>query len=264
MSAKTLTTFPGGKGSNQAAAAGLLGHPTYMLGQVGTDANANLLRDFLQSSGVKLDYLREIDGPTGSAIILLQPSGENSIIIVGGANMTGWQITDDAKQLLRTAGGLLLQREIPEEVNAQAAQVAYEAGVQVTLDCGGIEGPVTPELLQSVSIISPNETELARLTDLPVDSREQVEAAAQKLREQGVEQVLVKLGSEGSLLVGPEGTLYQPIVKADKVVDTTGAGDCYTAAFAVAQLQGQAPRKLFALQQLQHRSASRGKLGEGL
>ncbi|KAK9868378.1 hypothetical protein WJX84_011401 [Apatococcus fuscideae] len=241
MSAKTMATFPGGKGSNQAAAAGRLGHPTYMLGQVGTDANANLLREFLQDSGVQLDYLREIEGPTGSAIILLQPSGENSIIIIGGANMSGWKITDDAQQLLRTAGGLLLQREIPEEVNAEAAQVAYEAGVQVTLDCGGIEGPVTPELLHSVSIISPNETELARLTGMPVDDREQVEAAAQKLRKQGVEQVLVKLGSEGSLLVRAEGTLYQPIVKADKVVDTTGAGDCYTAAFAVAQLQGKSP-----------------------
>ncbi len=67
-------------------------------------------------------------------------------------------------QLLRSAGALLLQREVPEDVNVRAAAIAAEAGVPVILDCGGVEGPISPELLRSVSILSPNETELARLT----------------------------------------------------------------------------------------------------
>ncbi|KAK9906897.1 hypothetical protein WJX75_009892 [Coccomyxa subellipsoidea] len=240
LGASSLNTFPGGKGANQAAAAARLQHPTYIIGQVGKDANASLLRDALSDAGVRLDHLKEVNGPSGTAVILLQPSGENSILIVGGANTAAWDFDDAALELLRSAGAVLLQREIPEEVNAHVAGIAAAAGVPVLLDCGGVEGPILPDLLKNISILSPNETELARLTGKGTESEEEAAAAAQLMLEQGVDTVLVKRGTSGSLQIcKADGSLTQPIFPVDKVVDTTGAGDCFTGAYAVATLEGK-------------------------
>lgn len=225
LSASGIETIPGGKGANQAAAAARLGYPTYFVGQMGKDdPNAGLLRTALLGCGVKLDHVREVDGPCGTALILLQAGGENSIIIVGGANQATWQLGEATQQVIRSAGALLLQREIPESVNVQVAKLAKEAGVPVILDAGGVEGPIDPELLPCLSILSPNETELARLTGLPTDSVEQVAAAAEKLMAMGVGSVLVKLGADGSLLLpGPgQAAIRQSAIKAAQVVDTTG------------------------------------------
>lgn len=95
LSATSMTTSAGGKGANQAAAAASLGYPTYFLGQVGTDANAQLLKDSLRKCGVDLSYLREIEGPSGTAMIMVDTSGENIIMIVGGANQSNWEFTEE-------------------------------------------------------------------------------------------------------------------------------------------------------------------------
>lgn len=167
-------------------------------------------------------------------------AGENSIMIVGGANTAQWDFDEEALQLLRTAGMVLLQREIPEEVNARAASIASEAGVPVLLDCGGVEGPIASELMHSITTLSPNETELARLTGKETESDQQAEEAARDILSQGVRSVLVKRGTNGSLMVDKDGSVTkQPIFRADKVVDTTGAGDCFTGAYAVAVLEGK-------------------------
>lgn len=229
LSASGIETIPGGKGANQAAAAARLGYPTYFVGQMGRDdPNASLLRTALLECGVKLDHVREVDGPCGTALILLQKGGENSIIIVGGANQAPWQLSEATQQQIRSAGALLLQREVPESVNVLVAQLAKEAGVPVILDAGGVEGPIAPELLSCLTTLSPNETELARLTDMPTDSLEQVQTAAEKLMALGVGSVLVKLGADGSLLLpGPgQAPIRQAAFKAESVVDTTGAFVC--------------------------------------
>lgn len=115
----------------------------------------------------------------------------------------------------------------------------------VFLDAGGVDAPLAPQLLAAVSVLSPNETELARLSGQPTGTMEQVQAAAQALQAQGTGQVLVKLGGDGSMLVPGKGgaPVRQAIVPAPLVVDTTGAGDCYTAAFAVATLEGLPPQE---------------------
>ncbi|WIA29510.1 hypothetical protein OEZ86_012011 [Tetradesmus obliquus] len=148
-----MSFFPGGKGANQAAAAAQLSYPTYFLGKVGIDSYAAPLRAALAGAGVRLDHLQGSPGPTGTAVILLQSSGENSIIIVGGANQDekAWNLSKQEQQLIAGAGAVLLQREIPEAANIQVAK---------------------------------------------------------------------------------------PAVKAPQVVDTTGAGDCFTAAFMVGLLEG--------------------------
>ncbi|GFR41527.1 hypothetical protein Agub_g2223 [Astrephomene gubernaculifera] len=244
LAAASIETVPGGKGANQAAAAARAGYPTFFVGQFGKDdPNATLLRGALNGCGVDLTHAQDVAGPCGTALILLQSGGENSIIIVGGANQASWSLSEPVKQLLATAGAVLLQREIPEQVNIEVARLAHTAGVPVFLDAGGVEGPISPELLSYLAVLSPNETELARLTGMPTDSEDQVLAAAGKLLDAGVKAVLVKLGAEGSLLLPGRGEapVRQRAFKAPEVVDTTGAGDCFTACYAVALLQGCPP-----------------------
>ncbi|KAL6755954.1 Ribokinase-like protein [Haematococcus lacustris] len=241
LAAASLETVPGGKGANQAAAAAKLGYPTFFVGQVGCDANGVMLREALKSAGVDTTFLRQVPGSSGTALILLQQSGENSIIIVGGANQGGWELGPEAQAAIAGAGALLLQREVPEHVNIQAAQLAKTAGVPVYLDAGGVDAPLASDLLACLTLLSPNETELARLTHLRTDTEEEIQAAAQKLQAQGVTSVLVKLGAQGSLLLPGAGqaAVRQPALPAPQVVDTTGAGDCFTAAYAVAALEGK-------------------------
>lgn len=126
ISANSGQTLAGGKGANQAACGGRLSYPTYFLGQVGDDAHGKLISEALQNGGVCLDYLNTVtDVPTGHAVVMLQPDGQNSIIIVGGANMNCWPhtLSDQDFEVVRNAGIVLLQREIPDSVNIQVAKV---------------------------------------------------------------------------------------------------------------------------------------------
>ncbi|XP_057515933.1 ribokinase isoform X1 [Amaranthus tricolor] len=247
ISAKSGQTLAGGKGANQAVCGGKLSYPTYFVGQVGEDAHGKLITEALQGGGVYLDHLRNVSGaPTGHAVVMLQSDGQNSIIIVGGANMCCWphQIDDRDLEIVRNAGIVLLQREIPDSVNIQVAKAARNAGVPVILDAGGMDAPFPQELLHSIEILSPNESELSRLTGMPTETFEQISQAVTKCYGLGVKQVLVKLGAKGSaLFVQGEEPLKQPIISAPKVLDTTGAGDTFTAAFAVASVEGMSKQE---------------------
>ncbi|EFJ22856.1 hypothetical protein SELMODRAFT_232676 [Selaginella moellendorffii] len=260
LAARNGQTLPGGKGANQAACAARLSFPTFFVGQVGKDGNATMLRDALQTSGVRLDYLNTVSGPTGHAIVMLQPNGLNSIVIVGGAN-TAWKkrtgsssIPVQAEETIRKAGALLLQREIPDDflffvLRCEARsyfgclfRIAREADIPVIMDAGGFDSPIPEELLKYITVLSPNETELARLTSMPTETTQEVVRAANKCLDMGVKQVLVKRGVQGSMLAkADESPILQPAIPAPAVVDTTGAGDTFTAAFTVAILEGKEP-----------------------
>ncbi|CBI20095.3 unnamed protein product, partial [Vitis vinifera] len=153
-------------------------------------------------------------------------------------------LSDEDLKIVRNAGIVLLQREIPDFVNIQVAKAARDAGVPVILDAGGMDAPIPVELLNVVDILSPNESELARLTRMPTESFEQISQAVAKCHEMGVKEVLVKLGEKGSaLFVKGEEPIRQPIIYAAKVLDTTGAGDTFTAAFAVAFVEGRSKKE---------------------
>ena len=189
-----------------------------------------------------MDRPQEEALPTGCATVFLLPDGDNSIVIVGGANQSpGWALTEATKEIIAGAAYLLLQREVPERVNVEAAQYARAHGTQVILDAGGSLEPLSPELLASVDLFSPNETELANLTGAArLEATAEIVAAARRLRaEHGVGDVLVKLGARGSLLVGGDRVWHQPAFEVAKVVDTTAAGDCFTAAVAVGLGRGE-------------------------
>lgn len=126
IAARTGQTLAGGKGANQACCGGRLAYPTYFVGQVGDDAHGRLIEDALSSGNVRLDQLDRVAGaPTGHAIVMLHSDGQNSIIIVGGANMSCWpdEPREEVLEVIRRAGVVLLQREIPDRVNVQVAQV---------------------------------------------------------------------------------------------------------------------------------------------
>jgi ribokinase len=179
-----------------------------------------------------------VPGASGQALILLQDNGDNSIILIGGANRSWTGVPQAMTTALHGAGMLLLQREIPEAINRAAIRAAHAAGVPVLLDAGGDEGSLPADLLADLALLSPNETELARLTGLPTATDAQVETAARTLLAQDVRAVLVKLGARGSLLVRPgQAPLATPSFRVP-VVDTTGAGDCFTAAYAVGRVAG--------------------------
>ncbi|PIN02740.1 Ribokinase [Handroanthus impetiginosus] len=183
VSAKTGQTLAGGKGANQAVCGGKLEYPTYFVGQVGEDAHGKLITEALEGGGVLLDRLNTVaDAPTGHAVVMLQTDGQNSIIIVGGANMDSWPKTlpEEDLEVVKNAGIVLLQREIPDYVNIQVAKAARSAGVPVILDAGGLDAPIPSELLKFIDILSPNETELARLTNMPTESFEQISQAVDK------------------------------------------------------------------------------------
>jgi ribokinase len=185
ISAKTGQTLAGGKGANQAACGAKLMYPTYFVGRLGEDAHGKLIAEALgdDGCGVHLDYVRSVNNePTGHAVVMLQSDGQNSIIIVGGANMKAWPeiMSDDDLEIVRNAGIVLLQREIPDSINIQVAKAVKKAGVPVILDVGGMDTPIPNELLDSIDILSPNETELSRLTGMPTETFEQISQAVAK------------------------------------------------------------------------------------
>ncbi|KAB2616077.1 ribokinase [Pyrus ussuriensis x Pyrus communis] len=243
ISAKSGQSLAGGKGANQAARGGKVSYPTYFVGQVGEDAHGKLIAEALERCGVRLDCLSAVSGaPTGHAVVMLQSDGQNSIIIVGGATIKccSERISDEDLKLVNNAGIVLLQREIPESVNVQVAKFVDENVVgrskcrciPVILDAGGMDSPISQEGLNFVDILSPNETELGRLTGMPTETFEQISNAVVKCHKMGVKQVLVKLGDKGSaLFVESKEPPKQPFIPAAKVLDTTGAGDTFTASF---------------------------------
>ncbi len=223
----------GGKGANQAVAAARLGADVLMLTKVGDDAFADATISNLQASGIDTTYVRRVPGrSSGVAPIMVDPSGENSILIVKGANndLLPADIEAAAEDLKR-CDLILLQLEIPVETVYAALRFGKRHGIRTLLN----PAPALPDLdldyVKDATFLVPNETELAILTGLPVASRDEVAAAARSLIAKGVETVVVTMGSRGALLVtAGEATVIEPVRVTP--VDTTGAGDAFIGSFA--------------------------------
>ncbi len=235
-------TAPGGKGANQAYAAAKLGGAgsTAMLGRVGDDDFGRQMIANLVSVGCAVDGVRCVAGASGVALILIAESGQNCIVVVSGANdrFSPEDIAADA-QLLRGARYALLQLEVPMATVIAGARAARAAGLEVILDPAPAPEHLPAELLQYVDVLAPNETEaLALVGRRPAEvSVDEAHTIAGALQLRGVRHVIIKLGAQGCLLLegGTATHVPAPIVKA---VDTTGAGDSFNAAFAVACAEG--------------------------
>ena len=227
----SFATIPGGKGANQAVAAARLGANTWFAGCVGDDAFGALQRRTLSDAGVDVTHLKVHESePTGTAVILVADEGQNSIVVTPSAN---YGITPaDIEQLepvLREAGALLLQLEIPLDTVEAALDLAARLDVLSILDAGPAQ-KVHAGIVGKARIVSPNETEAEAMTGIAVDSIESARAAADALHAMGAREVVVKLGEQGALYSGEEVLHASPF--RVNAVDTVAAGDAFTAALA--------------------------------
>jgi ribokinase len=242
ISGDGFAIVPGGKGANQAAAAGRLGGRVSMAGQVGADANGTLLRDALNAAGVDTRLVATDEAaPTGVALITIDAHGENEIVLAAGANGTfAPERLAPALGALRAARVVLLQLEIPLATVMRAAAEARSAGAVVVLDPAPAV-PVPDQLLALADYVTPNERELAMLaggTPTGDDtSLEDVDAMARAVLARGAARVLVKLGARGARLVALDAVQGWPARRVH-AIDTTAAGDAFNGALAVALTDG--------------------------
>jgi ribokinase len=238
ISGTRFNTFPGGKGANQAVACARLGIPAIMVGRIGDDSFGSALIEGLRASGVDVSYV-ETDTSTSSGVALIQvdDAGENTIVIVPGAN--GRIDQSDLTRLekaLDCASALLLQLEIPLDIVLAAAHLAREKGVRVILDPAPAQ-QLSDDLLSLVDIVTPNETEAGILTGITVQDRHSAMEAGRKLLARGVKHVVVKMGSQGAIMLSEEGESFYEAINVE-VVDTVAAGDAFNGGLAAALSEG--------------------------
>ncbi len=242
-----LVTVSGGKGANQAVATARLGASVAMLGRVGNDHFGDMLIKNLQQNHVDTKFVQRDDSAaTGTAVIVVDEHGQNSIVLSPGAN--GKVTRDDVKKSgtnFSDAKIILLQHEIPFETVTYAVECAAAEKIVVILNPAPAR-EIPNDLLAKINFIIPNETELSLLVGRksapsagqPVSDLAVVETAARLLVTQGAQTVIVTLGANGALIVNKDGVKHIPSFKVN-VVDTTAAGDAFIGGFAIALLGGQ-------------------------
>lgn len=243
LSGYKFFTAPGGKGANQAVAAARLGVPTQMIGRLGDDDFGHQLLSSLQATGVSTaGIVFDQTTSSGVAVITVDERGENSIIIVAGANeRLDESDVERLRSLLPETSFLLMQLEIPLPIVLSAAQAARLSGVPVILDPAPAQD-LPSQLYPLLDIITPNQLEASQLVGFSVNNQETAAKAAEVLRERGVSTAIIKLGSQGVYCATATETLFVPAFSV-QAVDSVAAGDAFNAALAVALAQGLPLRK---------------------
>jgi len=228
-----LRFFPGGKGANQAVAAARLGGETFMVGRVGKDSFGDVLKSRLLEDGINCDrVIVDEKAATGTALIVINPTGNNSILVApGAADNVSPADADAARDLISRADALLFQFEIPLETVARAAELAREHRVLTVLDAGPAK-ECPPDLLRMVDVVSPNETEAEALIGRDIPDLPSAKKAAKVFLDMGVKAVVLKLGEKGCVVARQREIRHYPAFNVSPV-DTTAAGDAFTAALAL-------------------------------
>jgi ribokinase len=236
----SFATIPGGKGANQAVATAKLGGNCRFVGRIGDDAFGQNILAGMKMVGVNCDHVEVTEGvPTGVALIVVDELGENAITVASGAN-TKLSIADieAAKPLIASAKVCLLQLEIPLETACYAIRLARSLGVEVIVDTAPAPAAdKVPQGLFDADILTPNETEAMLLTGEPAAGKREARLVATALAERGARNVVLKLGEKGSLCF--DGNHFEHVRPFRiKPVDTTAAGDAFSAALAVSRARG--------------------------
>jgi len=239
ISGTRFVTAPGGKGANQAVAAARLGASVRMIGRVGADVFGKQLLETLKDNGVDTSgVVRDRLDHSGIAHITLNAQGQNTIIVVPGANgACGSAEVKRAVAALEGASALMLQLEIPVEVSLAAAREAAKRDVPVILDPAPAN-PIPDELFKLASYLTPNETEAQALVGFPIVDAPSAQRAARQLLRRGSGCVVIKMGGQGAYYACAYGGEFLPALEVE-VVDTVAAGDAFNGALAVAISEGK-------------------------
>ncbi|MEM7344653.1 MAG: ribokinase [Chloroflexota bacterium] len=224
---------PGGKGTNQAIAAKRLGAEVTLLACLGGDLFADVALDLYQQESLSLDHIHRIaESSTGVGFVTLIPSGDNTIVLDPGANM---QMKPDHLNALEPeiakADIVMCQLEVPLDIVAQAMALGRKHGVTTLLNPAPAQ-ILSPEILQHVDFLTPNESETRILQQLPPDDPTPTAELGERLLDLGVENIIITQGEKGAFIVRPDGGELIPSTSV-QAVDVTGAGDSFNAALAV-------------------------------
>ena len=239
---RNFSLGPGGKGSNQAVAAGKLGGDVTMLTRLGVDDFAEMAKKAWRDAGVKPVVVETPESYTGAAYIFIEAATGNNAIIVspGAASLISPADIDQNAGLIRSAGVLVTQLEQPLDAAIHALQIAKSAGVITILNPA--PAAALPDAIYPLcDYITPNETETEELTGVKVVSVEDARKAADVLLSKGVGAAVITLGEKGVLLHSRSMSEHVPAVHAGPVVETTGAGDAFNGGFAYALAEGSDP-----------------------
>jgi ribokinase len=235
----TLLKANGGKGANQAVAAARMGADVLFLTCLGSDASGEMLSAQFAADGIDTSCIKLSATPTGTALIFVDDNAENCIAVAPGSNND--LLPDDidaARGCMEGAGYLLVQLEIPMPTVVRSVELADSMGIKTILNPAPMN-PVPDYLFSHIWLITPNQTEAEQLTGIHVETEEDARKAAGVLFAKGVANVIITMGSHGSLVCTPDDAQLVPARKV-QAVDTTGAGDVYNGALVAALAEGKA------------------------
>jgi len=234
---------PGGKGANQAVAVARLGYPVRLIGRLGNDTFGAQLKNHLKSAGVDIAGVATCDGMSGTAVIVVSSQGENSIVVTPGANSKVTPQDLEAQiEIVRQAGIVLAQLEIPLETVEYLASICAREGVPLILDPAPAR-ELPGSIFKHITWFTPNETEATFFTDGARDSLTEPtpDETARQILTKGSRGVLLKMGSHGAYLASQEGSgdFIPPF--SVKAIDTTAAGDAFNGGFSTGLMLGKSP-----------------------
>ena len=229
---------PGGKGANQAVAAARLDGVVAFIAKVGNDVFGQEAVKGFQKHGIDTSFITiDNEAPSGVALIMVDDKGENCISVALGANSTMQKDEiNKARKIIEQASFVLIQLEIPMEVVTYAVDLAKRLGTRVVLNPAPAQ-PLSDDLLSSLYIITPNETETALLTGIKVEDESTARKAARILKDKGVDIVLITMGGRGAYVLSDDDDQIVPCPKVI-AVDTTAAGDTFNGALLVGLSDG--------------------------
>lgn len=230
-------TFPGGKGANQAIAAARLGGNVQMIGCVGDDSFGKTLLQNLNKNNIDTSAIKVSSKATGVALITVDAAGQNTIVVVPGAN-SALQEKDlfGLRKVIQSADILVLQLEIPLEVVIKAIDIAYKNGVTIILNPAPAQ-KIPSETLKKVTYLIPNENEISSMTGVEINSDADLLQAAEQLFSEGIKQIILTMGEKGAYYLSPNQKFRIPVFQVI-MIDSTAAGDAFIGGFAAGLANG--------------------------